>query len=371
MDQRNRYAGCLLAGAAGDALGAPVEFSSLDEIRACYGPEGITAFDEIYGGKGLFTDDTQMTLFTAEGLLRGYTRELLMGESASYAFTVDNAYQRWLRTQVSEQETGRAELIDPQQPGWLIHNRNLHNVRSPGATCLSALQSKQSLGALATNDSKGCGSVMRIAPVGLFVLGCSRQGNSPYDRQTAYELGCHLGGLTHGHVTGQSAAGAFAVMIYALASGNSIGVAVEQAINAVESDSNPDTAIIDAIREAQAMASAAVGACEGVEKLGGGWVAEEAVAIAVYCVLATNGCEQAIVAAVNHGGDSDSTGAMTGHLAGAFYGMDALPDTWVGQLELVYVLAQIADDLHDCHQWRSCEYDSHVMARVFEHYPAF
>ena len=67
---RDRVAGCLLGGACGDALGAPVEFLKLSEITASYGPEGITNFDVAYGIVGAITDDTQMTLFTVEGLIR-------------------------------------------------------------------------------------------------------------------------------------------------------------------------------------------------------------------------------------------------------------------------------------------------------------
>jgi ADP-ribosylglycohydrolase len=66
--------GCLLGGAVGDALGEPVEFISLAEIRARYGPAGITDPDASREGLVRITDDTQMTLFTADGLLRAMTR---------------------------------------------------------------------------------------------------------------------------------------------------------------------------------------------------------------------------------------------------------------------------------------------------------
>lgn len=68
------FAGCLVGGAVGDALGAPVEFMSLAQIRSRFGPGGLTDFAEAYGRLGAITDDTQMTLFTAEGLLQGYSR---------------------------------------------------------------------------------------------------------------------------------------------------------------------------------------------------------------------------------------------------------------------------------------------------------
>ena len=67
---RDRYRGCLLGGAVGDALGAGIEFASLADIRRQYGPAGVTGYVPCYGRSGAITDDTQMTLFTAEGLIR-------------------------------------------------------------------------------------------------------------------------------------------------------------------------------------------------------------------------------------------------------------------------------------------------------------
>ncbi len=71
-DMADKFSGCLLGGAVGDALGWPVEFLSMVEIRRKFGPDGIQDFAETAGGVGSITDDTQMTLFTAEGLVREY-----------------------------------------------------------------------------------------------------------------------------------------------------------------------------------------------------------------------------------------------------------------------------------------------------------
>ena len=69
----NRFRGCLFGGAVGDALGADVEFMSTGEIRARYGPDGVTDYTTA-DAIGRITDDTQMTLFTAEGLIRAHNR---------------------------------------------------------------------------------------------------------------------------------------------------------------------------------------------------------------------------------------------------------------------------------------------------------
>ena len=126
------FAGCLLGGAVGDALGAPVEFMALAEIRQRFGPQGVTDFAEAYGRLGAITDDTQMTLFTAEGLLRGYSRQQEKG-TASMAEAIHRAYLRWLRTQgMTSRHPAFADATRQADNGWLLGVRALHARRAPG-----------------------------------------------------------------------------------------------------------------------------------------------------------------------------------------------------------------------------------------------
>ena len=83
---RDKFRGCLLGGALGDALGAPVEFMQRDDILREFGANGITEFALAYDGLGTITDDTQMTLFTAEGLLRAEVRTWSHGIPADLVF---------------------------------------------------------------------------------------------------------------------------------------------------------------------------------------------------------------------------------------------------------------------------------------------
>ena len=163
---KRRYRGCLLGGAIGDALGAPVEFMSLAEIRERFGRGGITEFTTAFNRKGAITDDTQMTLFTAEGLLRAYVGGAARGDLTAVAPFVANAYSRWLATQ--DMTPGVADF---DRDGWLFSVRELFEHRVPGASCLSAIEAMTRLGERARNDSKGCGGVMRSAPIGLW---CAR-----------------------------------------------------------------------------------------------------------------------------------------------------------------------------------------------------
>ena len=197
--------------------------------------------------------------------------------------------------------------------GWLVDERELHARRAPGNSCLSALQaSKGSSAERGTprrriNNSKGCGGVMRMAPAGL------TEGLDPFD------TGCELAAITHGHPTGHLAAGAFAQLIHALSAGEPL----EQAIDATlaRSQGEEATETREALEQAVELARHAEGTAEDVERLGPGWIAEEALAIGVFCALTARDFAHGVLLAVNHGGDSDSTGSVAGNILGLIHGV--------------------------------------------------
>jgi ADP-ribosylglycohydrolase len=115
LTSHSRIRGCLLGGAVDDAFGAPVEFLSLQQIRHRFGPDGIRNYARAYGRKGAVTDDTQMTLFTAEGLLRATMRMSERGICHPPS-VVHHAYLRWLLTQ-HERPTDHVEI---RTDGWLF-----------------------------------------------------------------------------------------------------------------------------------------------------------------------------------------------------------------------------------------------------------
>jgi ADP-ribosylglycohydrolase len=341
---RRRYRGCLLGGAVGDALGAPVEFMSLSEIRARFGRAGITEYTTAFDRKGAITDDTQMTLFTAEGLLRAYVHN--GGRDArSVAAAVAHAYARWLKTQGA-----KPGVPDVDTDGWLFEQRDLHALRVPGATCISALQRMTTLGERAENESKGCGGAMRMAPVGLW---CARLDEGmPPDRiaRRALELGAELAGLTHGHPTGRLAAGAFAAIVALIVGGDALARAMQRVRTLLlRHPGHHET--LAALERAQAAASAGPLRPEAVIALGEGWTADEALAIALACALSSPDFETGVRLAVNHDGDSDSTAAMAGNLLGAIHGQDGIPQRWLAGLEAKRIVAEVADDLATFPQW--------------------
>ncbi|WP_119157790.1 ADP-ribosylglycohydrolase family protein [Caldimonas tepidiphila] len=363
--ERSRLRGCLLGGAVGDALGAPVECLRRTQILDRFGPQGITRHAPAYGGLGRITDDTQMTLFTAEGLLRAWVRGHLEGLSCHEALTA-HAYLRWLATQgVRPAEPGLLNL-GVHHAGWLYRQRELHQRRAPGSTCLRALQATDWLGEPARNDSKGCGGVTRMAPVGLFLW---RQGEGSYP-DDAFQLGARLAALTHGHPTGSLAAGALAVLMLQLADGASLPQAIAAAKTCLRTrPAHEET--LQAIVQAQALAASGLPHEQAIARLGEGWVAEEALAISIYCALVARDFRHRVVLAVNHDGNSSSTGSITGNLLGTRRGAEAIPPGWLEPLELREVIAELAEDLYAFADWDLGERpaDPSAAERIWRKYP--
>ncbi|GAA3210986.1 ADP-ribosylglycohydrolase family protein [Actinocorallia longicatena] len=329
---RERIRGCLLGGAIGDALGAPIEFQSLAEIRRIHGENGVESFVWHDSGRlGVVTDDTQMTLFTVEGILRA------AGDVPASVFA---AHRRWYATQILPfPSRGRIDLPvgDVLLDGGLGDEAWLYARRAPGNACLSGLRSgrRATLDEPANPDSKGCGAVMRSAPFGLVPA---------WTPGEAFALASECGAQTHGHPSGHLAAGALAALTRLLLDGLTLEEAVNVALGLLATrPGHEETA--GALRRALE-APRDKPSAELLETLGAGWIAEEALAMSVYCALAHPGSvRDALLLAVNHSGDSDSTGAITGNLLGTALGESALPRAWADAVEGAATTVRLADEL--------------------------
>jgi ADP-ribosylglycohydrolase len=340
----DRYVGCLIGGAVGDALGAPIEFKNINEILRKYGDEGITDYVEHKGGIGEFTDDTQMTLFTAEALLRSFNRQTLKGIGGSLNIIAYESYLRWLYSQGFKVNGVNYEKDEyGLLSGWLVNEKVLFKLRDPGNTCLSALRSGQ-IGEFdkPINNSKGCGTIMRVAPVGLMYYG---------DRERAFDTACEMSVITHGHPSGYLSAGFFASVIADLAVEVKLMQAIHNAIEILQrKKSHSET--MQAVEKAldvfeKTKADQSVLRPGYIETLGGAWVAEEALAVSLYCSLVfENDFKKGTLTSVNHSGDSDSTGAITGNILGLINGVHKIPEHWIRNLKGTKIVKQVAEDLY-------------------------
>nr|WP_321403280.1 ADP-ribosylglycohydrolase family protein [uncultured Desulfobacter sp.] len=339
MKSLEYFKGCLIGGAVGDALGAPIEFMSIGQIRSMFGNDGLIDYAQAYGQIGSITDDTQMTLFTAEGLILSRVRPDYQGD-AGIVSAVYHALLRWLYTQETGIQEhlikayGTCSIID----GVLTGHKELFSQRAPGKSCLSALRSGK-LGTIdnPVNDSKGCGGVMRMASVGLMYD----------DAEKAFRIGCECAALTHGHPTGYLASGTFASILSGLISGETLNTAINDSISILKCHTNNEETL-SVIDTALELAERATPGPDVVSKIGEGWIAEEALGISIYCArVAGDDFKKGVLLAVNHSGDSDSTGSITGNMLGALYGVDAIPDHWIRHLELKHLIQETAVDLFD------------------------
>jgi ADP-ribosyl-[dinitrogen reductase] hydrolase len=179
---QERALGCILGGAIGDAVGAPVEFDRSPQISDMLPWHGRPA--------GNWTDDTEMTIATAQAII-AWEQGGIPLRTALW-----DAYRRWRRTC----DRGRA----------------------PGMTCLSATaQPEPGTVAAPLNDSKGCGGVMRVAPLGIAFS----------DREQAFQLGIEAAAMTHGHPMGYLPAGFLTTWVSGLIDGEPLDDAFLAAVD--------------------------------------------------------------------------------------------------------------------------------------------
>ncbi len=332
LDFRDQARGCLIGGAIGDALGYAVEFIKWKEIKRQYGEQGIQAYAlSPHTGTAIISDDTQMTLYTANGLLLSEARGRQPVEKWIY-----EAYLDWLVTQ----QGGAKKYC------WLNDIPQLHARRAPGITCLNALESGR-MGWIADpiNNSKGCGGVMRVAPVAIYghVKG--------WDVETADRIGAAAAAITHGHSLGYLSGAALVDMIGSILDGATPRAAADIAADAVEQQFSEDAfaaELAGGMRKAVRLALVSGDDHAHLKQLGEGWVGEEALYVAIYCAVKyQDDFDRCMTVAVNHDGDSDSTGAIAGNILGAYVGYEAIDEKWKRDLELRDTILEVADDLCD------------------------
>lgn len=246
-----------------------------------------------------------------------------------------------------------------QRFSWLMDVPEMGENRAPGTTCVHAIM-KQREGSIDNplNDSKGCGGIMRIAPVALYL-------NRTGDRnrmQDVFEVASEVAALTHGHELGWLSSGMAAYIINQVAYRKvTVEEATRRAIGFVKehySDRKYSKELISIVERALLLAKTTSDDVENIRSLGEGWVAEETLAIAIYCsVKYQDDFSKALCVAVNHDGDSDSTGAVTGNILGAYLGYEKIPAQWKENLECADVIDEIAVDL--CHGCIMSEYSTY------------
>ncbi|PZT70544.1 ADP-ribosylglycohydrolase family protein [Streptomyces sp. SW4] len=329
QDFRSRVRGTLLGVAVGDALGAPVGALDLDGIRAAHGAEGLADLAPAHGRRGAVTHLTQLTLFSVDGLIRAQVRR----DTGAWHPPTDlhRAYRRWHATQ---HDWGPDERR--KEDGWLAREEWLYSRRDPTRALLLGLGDD----VMGTPDvpknpgERGPEAAARSAPFGLLV---------GWEPQLVAQLAVECAAQTHGHPTATLAAGAYAVVVHALARGDGLDAAVQRAL-ALLAARPGHPPVSDALQHALGAVRQGLPTPDRVAELLGEGTAEGAVAAAVYCALVGEDVRHGLRLAVNHGGPSAVTGALAGGLLGALHGETALPPAWLAELEGRPTILELADD---------------------------
>jgi ADP-ribosylglycohydrolase len=308
-----RYKGCLLGLAIGDALAAPVDFLTLNQIKEKYGEKGIADYD--YWDKykpGSFTDETQLSLATAKGCLNAHLNLMSKGES----FSLKVIYKRYLE--------------------WLNDMNDSFHVRHPGYTCMNVLQSGQQ-GSVGNpiNDSTEASGLLRTAPVGL-----------AFPPGMAFREGTDYAAMTHGHSSAYLAAGFLSEMVAQIIELQSLQDAVELSKEQlVAFDNHQD--LLKSVERALDEFHSKGSIDDSIQRLGKGMTATEVLAVGMYCALKfESDYQEGVLASINHSGMSTSTGMVTGALLGTLLGIEAIPEEWVSDLENSKDIIVIAEDMY-------------------------
>lgn len=256
-------------------------------------------------------------------------------------YSICEAYIEWYFTQAGQTKRGYNQC-------WISDIPELRTHRAAGHTCINSLK-EIFKGREPYNNSAGCGGVMRVAPIPLAFI------NDGGDIRKIARMAGESAYITHKNPKAYIPAAIEACIIYRLGQDaeptrESFKAYIEEGISISREIYTRETDCIDnlehLIDKAIKFHYFPFSDKECIYGLGEGWCGHDALAIAIYCANKYfDDFEAALIAAVNHKGDSDSTGAVTGNILGAAIGYDAIPQHFKDDLELHDVILHVADDL--------------------------
>ncbi|MFC1850884.1 ADP-ribosylglycohydrolase family protein [candidate division CSSED10-310 bacterium] len=297
----NKIKGMLFGLAIGDSMGRPTEFMTLAEIKQKYGPSGIQELPD----PALYTDDTQMTIAIAEALVKADPLDV---------------------------ET----IMHHVQAEFITWYHSPENNRAPGTTCLQGVENIEKgtpWNQSGIADSMGCGSAMRVAPVGYIF-----QHDPEMLRTVAHATGI----CTHGHRGADAACIGAAWLIKCALDHIPIDQFIPSVLEFTKGISPEFTQSIQKVKECLTWDDEE----QALEYLGEGWIGPEAVALALYCFLRyPDDYKKAILRGANTNGDSDSIACIAGGISGAYLGIDAISHAWTSKIEKSKYLGELAKRL--------------------------
>ena len=312
----------------------------MDAIRELYGETGLQEM-EIRDGVAVVTDDTQMTIYTAQGLL--YAGE----KHCTYENTireVHKSYLRWIASLLpTEDVPSRYEHLYPRE---LIRNELLENGANPGlakkmcrggSTFRALLSGKMYSVSGPADEGVRCGTTMRSAPIAIYCF------KNP---TLAFRLGRDCAALTHGYASAYLAAGVMCMVIACLIEGSEMKEAIDKSLAYLKTREDGEELYDVLMKGVELSSQPSERPFDDIQTIGLGWRADENLAIAFYCCLRFGrDVKSALLACVNHDGDSDSVAAVCGNILGAYVGEEGLPPAFVEAIQFRELICEQANSL--------------------------
>lgn len=324
----SKYKGCIIGGAIGDAFGIPVEFMNLKKIWKQYGEKGLDRLISNTDNVSKFSDDTQLTIFTAKGLLSSGVRDFGYKKMPNMKILFDS-YKDWYSMCALSQKRGT---------GWISGLKELLSNGGSGKTCMKVL-SDNTMGSIKShiNGSKTCGGVMRVAPIGLLYY--------KYP-EFAFKVANECAAITHGHPNAYLSAGFYASLIASMVKGADLNSAIKNALAILKKEKHSEE-LYKMLQKAIALSKLNIEPHEAITSIGKGWNGDEAISMAIYAVLRfPNDYKKAIMCAANHGGDSDTVASIAGGISGTHLGIEKIPQEYQNKIQLYDKLIALAKDLY-------------------------
>ncbi len=285
MDKTERFRGCLIGLAVGDALGTTVEFSAPGTFRPLVNMIGGGPFGLV---PGQWTDDTSMALCLAESLIACRCMN---------ARDQMERYRRWWRE------------------GYLSSNGKCFDIGSTVRAALTAFEKTGNPLSGSTDPfSAGNGSLMRLAPVPMFFHRDARQ---------AIEQAGESSRTTHGALAAVDACRYFGALLWGALNGTGKRDLLSDFYSPVPGYWEEKPLIL----EIADIAAGSFKRKEPPEIKGTGYVVQSLEA-ALWAFHKSGSFEEGCLLAVNLGNDADTTGAIYGQIAGAYYGERGIPEEW-------------------------------------------
>lgn len=299
MDLKDRIKAALYAGIIGDALGVPVEASTRQQLALC-SVKNMLGYGRYDQPEGTWSDDTSLTLCTMESLLNGYDPEAM-----------GRMFCRWL---FDSHWTPTGFVFDAGLTTYIA----LDKIQNGHESALTSGGDAE--------DDNGNGSIMRMLPAALFFAGLG---------VAEFLARMHeISAITHAHPRSKIGCGIYCLFIRELL-GNTDKLsayknAVKQAVDFYSSPAVP-AGFSQELQHFMRIISHEVPGLPEDDIRSSGYIVDTLEA-SLWCVLTHSSTKDVLLAAVNLGLDTDTTGMVAGGCAGLLYGLGSVPAEWLSAL---------------------------------------